>query len=277
MSLEFRIILPELRDPRMIAGIDDAIFESVSNGSSPPTLIFHKWHPSVTISAGQSVRDLNLDTCKEKGYIVLRMKSGGRAVVHHPETDFSYSLFIPFAHFDFDPRADPSRVYNIYCELIAKALKSAGLPTELRNKNDIYVGNKKLSGNAQNIRDRAVMQHGIILYRMPDPSLMLSLMNPVLYNGRSREELKEVLTAVDQYSIDGKTIGERDIVYAISSSLANGNSYKYGDITETESKMAKDFSKSYYTVNDNRGNVRGLCWLPRGAELGTYKGENPNA
>ncbi len=277
MNLEFRVIDIKTRSPQMIDGVDRAIYESVASGKSPPTVIFHSWTPSVTISRNQKLGDLNLEACKKNGYEIIRMATGGRAVVHHPKNDFSYSLFVPPSHikekFDIDSR-DPHGIYDLYCRKMADAFSGLGLPTELRNKNDLYVGGKKLNGNAQRITDEVVMQQGIIIYKMPDIKLTLSLMNPSLYDECSVNDLREIMTSIDLH----KEIPREEVIKAIANSFAKGYDVIWEDLTPEETKRAQKLSgHPLIPLNHHEDSytVRGLCWLPRGSGLGTYKGENP--
>ncbi len=274
MKLEFRVIGIERRNPYLIAGIDDVIFNNVAKGGIP-TLIYHDWEPSVSISANQDINDLNIDNCQKRGYSIIRMRSGGRAVVHTTDTDFSYSLFLPFSYFSFDPSKNLVRVYDTYCQKIAEALQKIGVPAEVRNKNDVFVNNKKLSGNAQKIANGVVMQHGLILYKTPDINTMIDLMSPNLYNGNSVNELQTLLTSVSEYNKWPTELHE--LLKILTTSLVGDNYYE-DSLTEEEMIRAIKFSENYRDPfkGNNGATVRGLCWLPRGAPLGTYKGENPN-
>ena len=137
MSLEFRLIQIEKRDPHTIAAMDHAIFEECESGRSPPTLVYHNWQPGVSIANGQALTDLNFATCREKGFDIVRLTTGGKAVVHFPDTEFSYSLFVPIT--GIDPRA----TYELYCGRITAALRELGISSAVVDNNDIFVGEKK--------------------------------------------------------------------------------------------------------------------------------------
>jgi len=235
MNLEYRVINLETSKPQFIAAMDEVLLNNVGV-NSPPTLIFHSWEPSVSISSNQRFSDVNFDVCKQKGYSVVRMKSGGRAVIHHPE-DITYSLFVPNDDLP-GKRIDPNFVYDLYCQKINEALRSLGLPTEIKNKNDVYVKGRKLSGNAQRITKDVTMQQGIVLYKMHDPFETLSLMNQQLYDSTHVTQLGNILTSVSSFN-NGRIITREEVVKKLTESLVGQNHY-LGKLSDSEINSARE-------------------------------------
>ncbi len=238
----------------MIAAMDHAIHEAVEAKHSPPTLIFHNWEPSVSIASGQALSDLNLEECDRLGFKVVRLPSGGKAVVHYPNTEFTYSLFVPIEQGIKDVR----RTYETYCGRIGEALSSFGLPTTVVDNNDIFVGERKIGGNAQRLRRASSMQHGLILYDKPDVDTMFSLMHPSLYPSSALEELRSLMTGFTEYSDATQEQLRQRMVEKIT-----GGSYQVGELTSMEERRVQELYPHYQAVQDSQAKqVRGLCWLP---------------
>ncbi|MSR86205.1 hypothetical protein EXS74_02320 [Candidatus Woesearchaeota archaeon] len=253
MSLEFRLIDIETRSPYRIAAMDHAIHEECEAGHSPPTLVFHNWEKSVSIANGQALDDLNFEACRENGFEVVRLTTGGKAVVHFPDTEFSYSLFVPIT--GINPRA----TYELYCGRIAAALQSLGVSSAVVDNNDIFVGEKKIGGNAQHVKKNVAMQQGVILYEQPDARTMLSLMNASLYEVDAEEKLRDVLTGISAHS----SAPQEQVRQILTAHMLSGYEYKTGFLTEREQVKIRELESQYKTLEEAQApQTRGLCWLP---------------
>lgn len=56
--------------------------------------------------------------------------------------------------------------FRVMCEIIIDALSHFGIDAAYKAPNDIVVNGKKVSGNAQTVRDKAVLMHGTIILDM---------------------------------------------------------------------------------------------------------------
>ncbi|MDP3918664.1 MAG: hypothetical protein Q8Q35_02040 [Nanoarchaeota archaeon] len=253
MSLEFRLIGIEKRDPFTIAAMDHAIFEECEAGKSPPTLVYHNWESSVSIASAQPLSDLNHQECSRLGFKVVRMRSGGKAVVHFPDTEFTYSLFVPV-----NSIFEKDQIYQTYCGRIAKALENLSLPTAVVDNNDIFIDNKKIGGNAQRLNNRYSMQQGLILYEKPNAQIMLNLMNNSLYLSSALDELNNILTGFNNYS----NINQEELRKALTEQITD-SSYHIGELTNREKSRIDELIPEYKDVKEIKSSIaRGLCWLP---------------
>jgi len=143
--------------------MDEAILKAVSEGKSPNTIRLYRWKPSaVSIGYFQSVEEeVDLKACRRLGVDVVRRITGGGAVYHDYNGEITYSLIAP----ESDPRIprDIPESYGVICNCLVKALRHLGLEAEFRPVNDILIGGRKVSGNAQTRRRGVVLQHGTIL------------------------------------------------------------------------------------------------------------------
>jgi lipoate-protein ligase A len=153
--------------------VDEAIAISVGGGKSMPTLRLYGWRPSaVSIGYFQELEEeVDLGFCASHGILVVRRITGGGAVFHGAG-ELTYSLAAPAS----DPSIpqDIQGSYGVICAPIVATLRGLGVEARFRPVNDIEVGGRKVSGNAQTRRFGAVLQHGTILVSL-DRSLLPSL------------------------------------------------------------------------------------------------------
>lgn len=87
---------------------------------------------------------------------VIRRNTGGGTIYTDLGT-LLYSFILPIT--------DISEVdFSLVLKPIVKALNKLGVPAELKGRNDILIGEKKISGNAQAIYNSVLCSHGSLLY-----------------------------------------------------------------------------------------------------------------
>jgi lipoate-protein ligase A len=143
--------------------MDEAVLRARSEGRAPNTIRLYRWRPSaVSIGYFQSPEEeVDLEACQRLGVDVVRRLTGGGAVYHDHEGEITYSLIAP----ETDPKVprDIPESYRVICGCLVRALGHLGLKAEFRPINDILIGDRKVSGNAQTRRLGVVLQHGTIL------------------------------------------------------------------------------------------------------------------
>jgi lipoate-protein ligase A len=168
-----RLINDGPMDPYHNMAVDEVIAISVGGGKSPPTLRLYGWRPSaVSIGYFQDLEEeVDLKFCMVNRIIVVRRITGGGAVFHG-NGELTYSFTAPVS----DPAMpqDVQASYRVICGPIVAALRRLGAEAMFRPVNDIEVGGRKVSGNAQTRRFGAVLQHGTILVSL-DHFLLPSL------------------------------------------------------------------------------------------------------
>jgi lipoate-protein ligase A len=182
--------------------LDEAIAVARSKNLVPNTLRFFRWKPSaVSIGYFQGMlEEVDTAACDSKGIDYVRRRTGGGAVYHDKDGEFTYSLFINQEHCLISK--DFQETYGTLCSGLVRGLRFLEVQAEFKPINDIVVGGKKVSGNAQTRGMNVVHQHGTILLKV-DSSLMFLVLKGLkgsptsLYGllGReiSFEELKEAL------------------------------------------------------------------------------------
>lgn len=91
----------------------------------------------------------------KKGIRVVRRLSGGGAV-YHDLGNINYTFIVDAKGAAID--------FVAFCRLVVEALASLGVTAEISGRNDITIGGKKFSGNAQYIKKGRVMHHGTIMF-----------------------------------------------------------------------------------------------------------------
>jgi lipoate---protein ligase len=92
---------------------------------------------------------------------------------------------------------------------VLEALKDFGLPVEFSGRNDLLLGDKKISGNAMHIFKNRVLSHGTLLYNSDLKRLSESLRNnPDRYIDKSIKSVRSKVTNISDYSDNKQSISD---------------------------------------------------------------------
>lgn len=137
----------------------------------PKADYFFMWQVNPTVIFGRNQlieNEVNLDYVRKNNIEFYRRKSGGGCVY----ADFSNIMF-SFVTADFNK----DFVFDSYLNQVVDILKSLGLPAVFSGRNDILIGDHKVSGNAfYRVKDRSVV-HGTMLFDT-DLSVMVKAITP---------------------------------------------------------------------------------------------------
>jgi len=163
MKERWRFLDLKVADAYTNMAVDEALACARGADRAPNTLRFYRWMPSaVTLGYFQSVEDeVNLEACTRYGIDINRRISGGGAVLNSSDGEITYSIVTD----EDDPRIsrDVTESYRFLCHGIVEGMSLLGIEAEFKPINDIIVGGRKISGNAQIRRYDAVLHHGTIL------------------------------------------------------------------------------------------------------------------
>ena len=130
----------------------------IANPLKTPTLFIWRNRPTVTIGRHQNPwKECNLQLMDESGVELSRRYSGGGAVYQ----DLGGTTFT-FAH-DLSPSDSPSRLIDSNFDILVTAFKSLGLPVSRKGRNDLVLGDQKISGSAFKQSATKLIHHGTIL------------------------------------------------------------------------------------------------------------------
>ncbi|MEM4297740.1 MAG: biotin/lipoate A/B protein ligase family protein [Nitrososphaerota archaeon] len=246
---KWRLIGLTSHDAFMNMAVDEALVHQVSQRKAPNTIRLYRWKPSaVSIGFFQSVeQEVNLEACKREGVDVVRRITGGGAVYHDYEGEVTYSLI---AHQE-DPiiPSDIKRSYEFICRAIVLGLERLGLKAEFRPVNDIVINGRKVSGNAQTRRMKAVLQHGTVLVDV-DVKKMFSFLKV------SDEKIKDkvIKNVEERVTSINRELGYKVSLKEVADSLAKGFEQSLGlglvegELDDEELSLAKRLRDEKYVT-----------------------------
>ncbi len=221
MRYQWRLILDPPLSGKENMEKDLELMDEVATGECPPTLRLYQWTPpAVSIGYFQDENEVvDMKSCREAGIDVVRRPTGGRAVLHDQE--LTYSIIVPEAH----PFINKGGVVDAYrsisrgivtafnlLDIVAvltpedknRAGLSPGPCFDSSTAYEIQVDGRKVVGSAQLRRDGIILQHGAILFRLPQ-----DIYKKVLKIDRSRKDEQQV-------ELGQKAAGLLDLGYNVS-------------------------------------------------------------
>lgn len=142
-------------DPYYNLAMEQYVFDVLPKSNE----YFMLWQNSNAVVVGKhqnTVEEVNAEYVAEHDIKVVRRLSGGGAVYH----DMGNLNFT----FIKDVKESSELDLRLFCEPVARALQKLGVDAQVNGRNDITVGGKKISGNAQYLKKGRVMHHGTILF-----------------------------------------------------------------------------------------------------------------
>ncbi|MBN1677086.1 MAG: lipoate--protein ligase family protein [Candidatus Thermoplasmatota archaeon] len=160
MSGTWRLVDSDMVEPAESAALDEAILESHVAGEVPNTLHFYRRAaPTVSIGYFQKVAEtVELAECERLGVAIIRRRSGGSSIY----TDAGQLIYGLIVH-DADLPRGREESFRLICTAIARAVGSLGVGAYYRPTNDVEIGGRKVSGNAQLLSRGSVLHHGTLL------------------------------------------------------------------------------------------------------------------
>ena len=138
--------------------LDDAAARSA--GATGLRRLRFWWGGPPAVVMGSSERPeqvVNVEACAGLGVDVLKRSTGGGSVLQTGDV-LNYSLVTP-APISLDPKAG----FRLGTDLVCEILGGFGVLGRPEGTSDVAVGNRKISGNAQARRWKAVLVHGTLL------------------------------------------------------------------------------------------------------------------
>ncbi|MDE3081622.1 MAG: lipoate--protein ligase family protein [Paracoccaceae bacterium] len=169
----FRVIDTGTRDCRAQMAFDQALIEGHKAGTTPDTLRFLTFEPSVLVGRHQAIgQELHLDACRAAGVGIGRRVTGGGAL-YLDAGQFGWELVFHQSTLGLSSLSD---VAAALCEAAAAGLARLGIPARYRPRNDIEVEGRKISGTGGFFDGTTIFYQGTVLYDM-DGARMASLLN----------------------------------------------------------------------------------------------------
>ena len=120
--------------------------------------IFFMWQVEPTVIFGRNqvmAKEVNVDYCREHGIAFYRRRSGGGCVYADQDNIM----------FSYITRSDEvQKTFTAYTSAVAAMLRDLGLDASASDRNDVLIGDRKVSGNAfYHIPGRSIV-HGTMLF-----------------------------------------------------------------------------------------------------------------
>ncbi|PKR82057.1 lipoate--protein ligase [Brumimicrobium salinarum] len=144
-----------INDPRLNLALEEYIARHFDPKND--YLLFYINAPSIIIGKNQiTIEEVNQAYIDRHDIQVVRRISGGGAVYH----DFGN------LNFSFITNHDVKKLHNFkkFTAPVIKVLDEMGISAELKGRNDILIGDKKISGTAQFSTGKRMISHGTLLY-----------------------------------------------------------------------------------------------------------------
>ena len=136
--------------------------------------------PSVIIGKNQNAyTEVELDYARSAGINVVRRITGGGAV-YHDGGNLNFSFITSTAKAD-------ALDFDYFTRPIISALAEMGLECTLSGRNDLEIGGRKFSGNAQYSDGRRILHHGTLLFNTD-----LDVLEKALRTDKEKLEFKAV-------------------------------------------------------------------------------------
>ncbi|MNO29648.1 Lipoate-protein ligase LplJ [compost metagenome] len=165
-------------------------------------LLFYINAPSIIIGKHQNtIEEINAEYVKDNSIQVVRRLSGGGAVYHD----------LGNLNFSFITKDDGQSFHNFrkFTEPVIQALKSFGINAELTGRNDIQVGEQKISGNAQFSTRGRMFSHGTLMFNLNLENVQASLhANPEKFKSKSTKSVRSRVANIIDFMDTKMTIEE---------------------------------------------------------------------
>ena len=196
---------------------------------------FFSWQVDPTVICGRNQeidKEVNLSYCREHGIDVVRRRSGGGCVFADRQ-NFMFSFITNSDHV--------TEVFAAYTAMIAAALQKIGINATATGRNDITIGDRKVSGNAFYHLPGRSIAHGTMLYDF-DPTCLANAITPSKAKLESKG-VKSVPMRVTSLSREGIALSPPDFEKYMIREITDGNPYI---LSEADIREVEKIEQTYY-------------------------------
>lgn len=223
-------------DPAVNLALEEYIFRQLPENNY---LLFYINEPSIIIGKNQNtVEEINAEYVKEHGIHVVRRMSGGGAVYHD----------LGNLNFSFIMKDDGSSFHNFkkFTDPVVEALKQLGVDAELSGRNDIQVGERKISGNAQFHSRGKIISHGTLLFQTEMEQVASALkVNAEKYVSKSTKSVRSRVANISEFLQEPMTV-EQFRLTILHSIFAGHDEIPTYKLTEEDWKKVHQLANERY-------------------------------
>lgn len=212
--------------------------------------MFMLWRNEPCIVVGNhqnTLAEINLDYVKENDLYVVRRMSGGGAVFQDlGNLNFTFIKNIDESNNKVD--------FSTYTKPIIEVLRNMGINANFEGRNDIVIDGRKISGNAQAVRNNRMLHHGTLLFSSVMEDLAKALkVNPLKFKDKAVKSVRSRVTNIQEHLPEEMDVLEfRDrIMDHIISTNEGAELYEYTE--EDRRQINQLVEEKYGTWNWNYG------------------------
>jgi lipoate-protein ligase A len=187
-----------VNDPSLNLALEEYVLRSLPDHDD--YLLFYINEPSIIIGKNQNtVEEVNAEYVEQNGIHVVRRLSGGGAVYHD----------LGNLNFSFIMKDDGQSFHNFkkFTEPVVRALRKLGVAAELTGRNDLQVGDRKISGNAQFSSRGKMFSHGTLLFDSEIDHVVSALKaNAEKYASKSTKSIRSRVANISEFLAEPMSI-----------------------------------------------------------------------
>ncbi|MET3549367.1 lipoate-protein ligase A [Paenibacillus favisporus] len=187
-----------ITDPAVNLAIEEFALKHLPMDDS--YLLFYINRPSIIIGKHQNtIEEINQEYVKDNNIKVVRRLSGGGAVYHD----------LGNLNFSFITKDDGESFHNFlkFTQPVIDALHHMGVNAELSGRNDLQVGEQKISGNAQFSTRGRMFSHGTLMFNLNLDDVQASLnANPEKFKSKSTKSVRSRVANISELMNQKMTI-----------------------------------------------------------------------
>lgn len=187
-----------INDPSLNLALEEYILRSLPD--TDDYLLFYVNEPSIIIGKNQNtVEEINAEYVEQNGIHIVRRLSGGGAVYHD----------LGNLNFSFIMKDDGKSFHNFkkFTEPVVRALQSLGVDAEMTGRNDLQVGERKISGNAQFSTKGKMFSHGTLLFDSEIENVVSALKaNAEKYVSKSTKSIRSRVANITEFLKEPMTV-----------------------------------------------------------------------
>jgi lipoate-protein ligase A len=211
-----------ITDPYLNLALEEYCLRNLDTGFD--YLLFYVNEPSIVVGKHQNLfQEINFEYVKENGIHLVRRISGGGAV-YHDDGNLNFSFITGFHRQKLD-------YFKKLIQPIIATLHHLGIPTQMKEKNNIMVEAKKISGNSQYTNINRMLSHGTLLFDSDLQALANSLdTNLGVIKSRGIQSIKSDVTNIAEYlpqPMDMTTFGKK-LIENVSDVFGDLKAYQLG-------------------------------------------------
>ncbi|KQL46015.1 lipoate--protein ligase [Brevibacillus choshinensis] len=225
-----------ITDPQINLAIEEYALKQLPD--SDDYLLFYINEPSIIIGKNQNtIEEINADYVAENNIHIVRRLSGGGAVYHD----------LGNLNFSFITNDDGQSFHNFrkFTEPVVQALKELGVEAELTGRNDIQVGERKISGNAQYSTKGRMYSHGTLLFASEMEHVVSALkVNAEKIKSKGIKSIRSRVANITEFLDKDMTIEEFRL--AILHSIFGGGEVEEYELTKEDWAKINELSRERY-------------------------------